>query len=243
VRTVQDEGGHNQGWTGGLSTTVRQERRCELLITAMTPLTSRKVLEIGCGRGEIARYLGAKTGMQVLGIDVSEGFIEEAKSKSAVDNVSFEALDFMDAEERFRSERFDYIVGNGILHHLYYDLPASLLQIRSLLNEGGRIAFLEPNLHNPYVYLIFSQSRLRRVARLEPDEMAFSRRFALERLASAGFVDVEVEYRDFLIPGVPDWAIRPIVRAGALAERTPGARHLAQSLFICGATSPASPTV
>jgi SAM-dependent methyltransferase len=243
VKSVQDEGGHNQGWTGGLSTTVRQERRCDLLITAMTPSPSCKVLEIGCGRGEIARYLAAKTGMQVLGIDVSGRFIEEAKSNGVEGNVSFEALDFMDAEERFRNERFDYIVGNGILHHLYFDLPASLLRIRSLLNDGGRIAFLEPNLHNPYVYLIFKQPALRQAARLEPDEMAFTRRFALERLSSAGFVGVDVEYRDFLIPGVPDWAISPLVKVGRVAERTPGAKHLAQSLFISAGRAPTPPSV
>ena len=62
--------------------------------------------------------------------------------------------------------------------------------------------------------------------------MAFSRHFAIERLRQAGFREIEVEYRDFLIPGVPDWAIQPLIRFGAVAERTPGLKHLAQSLFI-----------
>jgi SAM-dependent methyltransferase len=237
VKSVQDEGGHNQGWTGGHSTDLRQERRCDLLISTMTPSSSSKVLEIGCGRGEIARYLAAKTGMQILGIDVSERFIEEAQNKSTENNVRFEVLDFMDAEERFQDERFDYIVGNGILHHLYYDLSPALRCIRDLLADRGRIAFLEPNIHNPYVYLIFSKPKLREIARLEPDEMAFSRRFAIEMLECAGFGHVNVQYRDFLVPGVPDWSVRPLVAIGRVAERTPGAKHLAQSLFISARTS------
>jgi SAM-dependent methyltransferase len=231
THTVRDEGGYNQGWTGGLSTKIREERRAELMMSKMTPGPSRRVLEIGCGRGEIALHLAAKTGMQVLGVDRSESFVREANAKAVEANVGFEVLDFTRPDE-ILGRRFDYVVGNGILHHLYHDLPSSLESMRRLLVDDGRIVFLEPNLHNPYVFLIFSQPTLRRLAKLEPDEMAFSRRFAIEQLREAGFQEIEIDYRDFLIPGVPDWAIQPLVRFGALAERTPGLKHLAQSLFI-----------
>ena len=233
TRSVRDESGYNQGWTGGLSTRIREERRSELIMTKMAPDPSRRVLEIGCGRGEIARHLASKSGMQVLGVDRSEGFVREANAKAVEANVHFEVLDFTQPDE-ILGRRFDYVVGNGILHHLYHDLPASLQAMRRLLVDDGRIVFLEPNLHNPYVFLIFTRPVLRRYAKLEPDEMAFSRRFAIERLRDAGFRDIEVEYRDFLIPGVPEWAVQPLVRFGSVAEKTPGLKHLAQSLFISG---------
>ncbi len=233
TRSVRDEGGYNQGWTGGLSTRIREERRCELMMTKMVSHPSRNVLEIGCGRGEIARHLADKTGMQVLGVDRSDSFIREANSKSLTSNARFEVLDFT-RPDQILGRKFDYVVGNGILHHLYHDLAASLHSIRNLLVPGGGVVFLEPNLHNPYVFLIFSRPTLRRLAKLEPDEMAFSRRFAIEQLGQAGFHEIEVEYRDFLIPGVPEWAIQPLIRFGAAAERTPGLKHLAQSLFISG---------
>lgn len=232
TRTVQDEGGYNQGWAGGRSMQVRAQRRCRLLMSAMTPHPSGRVLEIGCGRGEIARQLATETGMSVMGLDRSEQFIQEARAVAPSTNVQFEALDFRQVEERFGSRQFDYVVGNGILHHLYYELNNALLAMRNLLTDDGRIAFLEPNLHNPYVYLVFTFSKLRSWARLEPDEMAFSRRFAINALREAGFEDIEVQYKDFLVPGVPTWAIRPIVGAGRVAETLPGAKHLAQSLFI-----------
>jgi len=238
MRGVRDESGYNQGWTGGLSTQIRSERRCELLISKMDSLPSRKVLEIGCGRGEIARRLAARTGMQVLGVDRSERFVQQAQDDAVEDSVRFEVVDVMHAEDRFADERFDYIVGNGILHHLYNDLDAALLAMRNLLTEKGKIIFLEPNLHNPYVYLIFTRPQLRRLARLEPDEMAFSRRFAIQHLKRTGFGEVEVEYRDFLIPGVPAWLVRPLVYGGRVAERTPGVKHLAQSLFVSAMRDP-----
>ena len=234
MKSVQDEEGFNQGWSGGLSTRIRAERRCELLASVMDPAPHRRVLEIGCGRGEIACQLGASTGMEVLGIDRSAKFVEEANQRNSAPNVRFSSMDFMSPGNEL-DEGFDYIVGNGILHHLYYGFPQALASIKLLLKDGGRIAFLEPNLHNPYVYLIFSFPRLRRVARLEPDEMAFSRRFASEALTVAGFRSITIEYRDFLIPGVPDWMIDPLVRVGSWAEGVPVIKHLAQSLFISAA--------
>jgi SAM-dependent methyltransferase len=208
-------------------------------MSKMDPLPSRKVLEIGCGRGEIARRLAARTGMHVLGVDRSERFVQQARIDAVEDTVRFEVMDVLHAEDRFKDDRFDYVVGNGILHHLYGEFDAALRAMRSLLKEKGKILFLEPNLHNPYVYLIFTRPKLRRLARLEPDEMAFTRCFAMQHLNGTGFCEVEVEYRDFLVPGVPDWLIRPLVLGGCIAERTPGVKHLAQSLFISATCDPA----
>jgi SAM-dependent methyltransferase len=231
ARSVRDEGGYNQGWTGGLATQVRGERRARLLSETMTSGPSRQVLEIGCGRGEIACQIEEATGMQVLGIDRSPAFVEEARSKASQPNVRFEVMDFTRPED-LQGRTFDYAVGNGILHHLYYNLPESLGAIRDLLAVGGQIMFLEPNLHNPYVYAIFSRASLRRWAKLEPDEMAFSRRFIINQLTQVGFSEIDVGYRDFLLPGVPEWMIKPSIRVGDVAEETPGLKHLAQSLFI-----------
>jgi SAM-dependent methyltransferase len=231
MKSVRDESGYNQGWTGGLSTQVRAERRCDLMISKMSPGPSKTILEIGCGRGEIARRLADRTGMNVLGTDRSESFVTEANAQATSSAVHFEVLDFTKPED-ILGRRFDYVVGNGILHHLYYSLDASLRAIRELLATDGRILFLEPNLHNPYVYSIFSWPRLRRLAKLEPDEMAFTRRFIVEKLHQAEFGDVEVDYRDFLLPGIPDWLIQPSISVGRVAERVPGLRHMAQSLFI-----------
>ena len=231
MKSIQDEGGYNQGWSGGLATRIRSDRRGDLMMTKMIPDPSRSVLEIGCGRGEIARRLAARTGMQVLGTDRSERFVAEAKADATGPNIHFGVLDFTQPDQ-LDGRRFDYLVGNGILHHLFHDLDASLQTMRNLLEDGGRAIFLEPNLHNPYVYAIFTYPSLRRIAKLEPDEMAFSRRFIIDRLRRAKFTDIEVEYRDFLLPGVPEWLIRPLITFGQIAENAPGLKHLAQSLFI-----------
>jgi len=235
VPSVRDERGYNQGWSGTAVLELREERRCLLLASKMIPGEVQSVLEIGCGRGAMARQLARATGMQVLGVDISKQFIEQAQASATEDNVRFAVADFAQPEG-LMGERFDYIVGNGILHHLYQDLSGSLERIRGMLSEGGRIVFLEPNLHNPYVYLVFSRPGLRARAKLEPDEMAFTKAFITNRLVAAGFRDVEVEYRDFLVPGTPHWLVRTVIGFGRIAEATPGLKHLAQSLFISART-------
>jgi SAM-dependent methyltransferase len=191
-------------------------------------------MEIGCGSGKNAFLLAQKTGMKVLGTDLCEPFIKEAKENFILPNLRFDLLDFNKAPE-FKGEQFDYIIGNGILHHLYFHLDEAFLNMRSLLKKNGKIIFLEPNLYNPYVYLIFTVPFLRTKTNLEPDEMAFSKDFITKKLLKAGYKDVKVEYKDFLLPGIPEVLITPSVKAGNLLEKIPFVKKVSQSIFISAA--------
>ena len=44
-----------------------------------------------------------------------------------------------------------------------------------------------------------------------------------------------VEFRDFLLPGIPSLLIQPSVSIGAVLEKIPAIKCLAQSLFITAA--------
>jgi hypothetical protein len=123
-------------------------------------------------------------------------------------------------------------VGNGILHHLYDRLDEALLNMSHLLKDGGKIVFLEPNLCNPYVYLIFSYPWLRKLANLEPDEMAFTKSFVSKKLDSAGYRNISVDYKDFLLPGIPDFLIQPSIALGDILEKVPLCKNVSQSIFI-----------
>ena len=230
MKNIHDDRGFNQIWADTKSTRVRASRRCDYMISQMSPAPGKSVLEIGCGTGANSHMLASRTGMQILGTDLCEPFIAEAKRSCTMANLRFEVRDF-NLTDGFQGDRFDYIVGNGILHHLYLNLDSALAKIRMLLKPRGRIIFLEPNLLNPYIYCIFSFPMLRKVACLEPTEMAFSKSFAVGKLIEAGFVDIKVEYKDFLLPGVPEWLITPLVVCGDFLEKTP-ARLWSQSLGI-----------
>jgi len=231
MENIKDDRGYNQVWGDSKSTRVRAERRCEYMISQMEVLPQKSVMEIGCGTGKNAYMLAKKTGMQVLGTDLCVPFIEEAKETNCLTNLRYDILDFNKAEE-FKGEKFDYIIGNGILHHLYHHLDEAFVNMRNLLKDKGKIIFLEPNIYNPYVYLIFSYAPLRKATHLEPDEMAFSKRFVSEKLAKAGYSNIKVEYKDFLLPGIPDFLISPSVVVGDVLEKIPVVKNVSQSIFI-----------
>ena len=197
----------------------------------MEVLPQKSIMEIGCGTGKNAFMLGKKTGMQILGTDLCVPFIEEARKNNKLTNLRYDILDFNKADE-FKGEKFDYIIGNGILHHLYYHLDETFANMLHLLKDGGKIIFLEPNIYNPYVYLIFSYAALRKATHLEPDEMAFSKSFVSEKLSKTGYKNIKVEYKDFLLPGVPDALITPSVVIGDILERIPLIKNVSQSIFI-----------
>jgi 2-polyprenyl-3-methyl-5-hydroxy-6-metoxy-1,4-benzoquinol methylase len=228
---IKDDRGYNQGWADTPSTRIRYERRCEAIIDCMGGNEEESVLEIGCGTGEVSYMLANKTNKHVLGSDLCIPFIEGAKEQFKHPKLSYEVLNFNELDT-FTGRKFDYIVGNGILHHLYYHLDVALVNLKKLLKPGGKIIFWEPNLSNPYVYLIFTYPSIRKKANLEPDEMAFSKKFIEQKLQIAGFKQINVSYRDFLLPGIPEILVKPSIVIGDIVEKIPVLRNVSQSLFI-----------
>ena len=90
---------------------------------------------------------------------------------------------------------------------------------------------MEPNVYNPYIAAIFKIGLLRKWARLEPDEMAFSKGFIEKKLVKFSYSNIKVRYKDFLLPGVPTFLIKPSIVAGNLLEKTP-LKILSQSILI-----------
>ena len=236
MASIKDDRGYNQGFRLVKSTEVRMQRRADWMLSQMNANQHSSILEIGCGTGEVTYWIAQKTPALVLGTDLCVPFVEKAKQNFQLPNLRYDILDFNKADQ-FAGERFDYIIGNGILHHLYWNLDDAFINMKRLLKENGKIIFIEPNYYNPYVYLIFTYAWMRKLAHLEPDEMAFSKSFILDKLRRAEYEGIEVDYKDFLIPGVPAFLIRPLMVIGDVLEKIPFVKYLSQSLFIRAAKS------
>jgi len=228
--SIVDDRGYNQGFKETVSLRKRMDRRADWMIGEMDMNPDKRILEIGCGTGYLSYYIAKKTGIRVEGTDLCKPFIEEASRNYVLPNLSYYSLDFNQAPENVH-ERFDYVIGNGILHHLYHNLEESLHTLKKLVNRGGKIIFMEPNIYNPYVAAIFKSKALRKWARLEPDEMAFSKKFIEKKLGDAAFQNINVKYKDFLLPGIPAFFIRPSIILGNILEKTP-LKFISQSIFI-----------
>ena len=238
MASIIDERGFNQGYELTTAQKIRIKRRATATVSEMQSPTNpgenldADILEIGCGTGELSLELAKITGARVTGIDLSQKFIDYAIGNHRYPNLRFLVADLDGSPSNSPSEKYDYIVGNGILHHLYSQLDYFLPALGRWLVPGGRIIFWEPNLRNPYVFLIFKVAILRRTARLEPHEMAFTPKFIREKLKAAGFSHVRAIPRDFLLPNTPASLISTVIKIGDLLERVPVLRACAQSVFL-----------
>ena len=91
-------------------------------IAAKLDLNSgQRVLDIGCGWGGMALYLHRKTGVEVLGITLSEEQLKKARERAEEegvgDKVKFELIDYRELAAR-DAGAFDRIVSVGMFEHV-----------------------------------------------------------------------------------------------------------------------------
>lgn len=227
---IRDENGYNQIFAPIGATPVRQRRRTDWMLAQIERVGAKRVLEIGCGTGENAALLAASTQAEVIAVDISPAFVSAARERHSAPNLRFERLDLL-GDQLLEFGQFDLVCGNGILHHLVVHLPRVLTALHQLTNPGGGMAFIEPNFLNPYCAFAFGTKLGRRFARLEPDEMAFKPGHLRQALVDAGWQDVVVKMRDFLVPGLPLPLVRPILAVEPLLEGSAVTSWLAQSHF------------
>lgn len=99
----------------------------------------RRVLEVGCGRGEVARALGA-AGFAVTALDLHLVATEPAA------NVAYVEHDFLDY--RPAGEPFDAIVFTSSLHHIH-ELDRAVAHTVDLTAPGGLVIADDFDLETP----------------------------------------------------------------------------------------------
>jgi S-adenosylmethionine-dependent methyltransferase len=84
-----------------------------------SPLARAKILEIGCGTGASTVAL-SEQGADVLGIDIDEGALRVAEVRCRTSGLTarFCAVSAAEALQRFRGERFDFIIFFAALEHM-----------------------------------------------------------------------------------------------------------------------------
>lgn len=106
---------------------------------AQFPKESPRILELGCGPGNIARYLLSKRpDFRIKGIDVAANMIDLAKENNPT--VLFEVMDARNISEL--KERFDGIVCGFCLPYLSRQDVSKLLEDSKNLLSGNGILYL-----------------------------------------------------------------------------------------------------
>ena len=119
---------------------TRQDARIPL-VAAVVSAAPRRVLEVGCGWGELAEWIANETGAEVTAIDLSQRMVELASERGIDATVAdVQALPFADAT-------FDVVVAAWMLYHVP-DLDRGLAEIARVLRPGGTfVASTNSRLH------------------------------------------------------------------------------------------------
>jgi len=116
-------------------------RRHEQLFMRLMERCARnaRVLEIGCGDGTECERLFQLGASYVLGIDISEKWITEARKREIPEKLEFLCQDISNPI----NGEFDLIFGRAILHHVDHRSVLWTLYKCNLV-QGGTLLFVEP---------------------------------------------------------------------------------------------------
>ena len=108
------------------------------LLALLPAVDGRRVLDLGCGAGQLAHYLATSGAAEVIGVDVSERMLALARAGWAHPRVTYQrsAIEAV----AFPSARFDLVVSSLVLH--YVDDYAGLIRrLAGWLAPGGIVVY------------------------------------------------------------------------------------------------------
>ncbi|MFC9659353.1 class I SAM-dependent methyltransferase [Nocardia sp. NPDC127606] len=113
-----------------------------------------KVLDVGCGSGDVARSL-AERGASVVAVDLTRLAVQRAQASGDVRSVQCDALALP-----FRDDAFDHSLALGVLHHTP-DCRAGLAEMVRVTRDTGTIIIGLYSKWTPYHFVYLATGRLR----------------------------------------------------------------------------------
>jgi 2-polyprenyl-3-methyl-5-hydroxy-6-metoxy-1,4-benzoquinol methylase len=153
---------------------------------------SKRVLDVGCASGYLARALIDGLGCTVAGVESDPEAAE--KARDVVQPLVVGDLDLLDLAEELEPASFDVVVFGDVLEHLR-DPVRTLRQARALLAPGGYVVISIPNVaHGDLgLSLLRGDWTYRPLGLLDNTHLRFFTHEGVRRLAAgAGFALAEV---------------------------------------------------
>lgn len=125
---------------------VIRKRQLDIIFDIIKFVKPSLILDYGCGAGWLSKIISSN-GYNVTGVDISESLIQ--KSKKNIPDVDFLVADC--TKLPLDDDKFDLVVGMGILHHL--DLENALKELKRVTKDNAYMIFMEPNKFNPPAFI------------------------------------------------------------------------------------------
>lgn len=171
-------------------------------------LSPQRVLEVGCGWGELAEWIARDTGAEVVAVDLSSRMVELARERGVDARVAdVQQLPFADGE-------FDLVVAAWMLYHVP-DLDRGLRELARVLRPGGGLVAVT----NSRFHLI----ELRELVGSGPSTLSFARETG-EGLLAPYFDRIRREDVDGTLTFADRAAVEAYVRASI--AMSPFVEHL-----------------
>jgi len=106
-------------------------------------LHGKVVLDLGCGYGWHSKYAVEQGAMSVLGLDLSERMIEEARRRNSAANVIYKICGIEEYE--YPKNTYDFVISNLALHYIA-DLDSVFKKVFQTLKKDGVFLF---NIEHP----------------------------------------------------------------------------------------------
>jgi 2-polyprenyl-3-methyl-5-hydroxy-6-metoxy-1,4-benzoquinol methylase len=116
-------------------------------------ITGKRVLDVGCGRGEVSVYF-ARRGAKVTAFDISSEMLRFTQELAAINGVSVDTKHasaelMMQAFSEADKGSYDILYLGNVLHHV--DMEKTLPQLFTLLKPEGTFASWDPVAYNPII--------------------------------------------------------------------------------------------
>jgi SAM-dependent methyltransferase len=149
-------------------------------VAAVVSAAPQRILEVGCGWGELAEWLARESGAEVVATDLSPHMVELARGRGIDARLAdVQALPFADGE-------FDCAVAAWMLYHVP-DLDRGIAELARVLRPGGTLVAVT----NSRYHLM----ELRELVGSGPSMLSFNRENG-EELLSRHFATVRREEID-----------------------------------------------
>ena len=140
-------------------------------------LEGKSLLDIGCATGELAYQL-ANSGANLIGIDLNEKLLAQAKTNKKHPNLVFQTGNMLELKNDFQIEQFDTILcfGNTLVHLPAVELIKHMLNgVFAVLKPGGQFFLQILN----YDYIL--DKKLAELPLIETDNIRFVRKYKFKK--------------------------------------------------------------